>query len=269
MDLKLKGKSVLVTGASKGIGKAIAEAFANEGARVALTARSKSELESLADAIKNRGGEAIAIATDVTKESEVKRLVDQVVAQFGTIHVLVNNAGGVQDGFPKFEDLSDDDWFRTFDVNLFATVRVTRAVLPHMRKQKWGRIINMGSEVALQPDSDMPHYAASKSAILSLSKSLSRAYARDGILVNAISPGMIVTSAVEDMARETSQRLGITIPEVYSRFLSRRRPFQVLGRPGDPEEVAAVVVFLASEAASFMTGTNVRIDGGAVGSVVS
>lgn len=267
MDLKLKGKSVLVTGASKGIGKAIAEAFAAEGARVALTARSKRELENLATTIQDRGGEAIAMTADVTKAAEINALIEYVVAQFGSIHVLVNNAGGVQDGFPKFEELSDDDWVRTFDVNLFSTVRLTRAVLPYMRQQQWGRIINMGSEVALQPDADMPHYAASKAAILNLTKSLSKACARDGILVNAISPGVIATPAVEEMAAETARRLGTSVAEVLARFLAKRRPHLELRRPGVAEEVAAVVLFLASEAASFMTGTNVRIDGGAVASV--
>jgi 3-oxoacyl-[acyl-carrier protein] reductase len=115
MDLKLKGKSVLVTGASKGIGQAIAEAFAAEGARVALTARSKNDLERLVATIQDRGGEAIAIAADVTNPTEVHALIEYVVAQFGTIHVLVNNAGGVQDGLPKFDDVSDADWLRTFE----------------------------------------------------------------------------------------------------------------------------------------------------------
>ena len=267
MDLKLKGKSVLVTGASKGIGKAIAEAFAAEGARVALTARSKNELESLAAAIHDRGGEAIAKAADVTNPAEVHALIEYVIAQFGTVHVLVNNAGGVQDGFPKFDDVSDADWLKTFDVNLFSAVRLTRGVLPYMRRQHWGRIINMSSELALQPDADMPHYAAAKAAILNLTKSLSKACASDGILVNAVSPSVIATPSVEEMAEETAKRMGISAAEVLARFLAKRRPHLELRRPGAVEEVAAVVLFLASESASFMTGTNVRIDGGAVASV--
>lgn len=267
MDLKLTGKSVLVTGASKGIGQSIAEAFAAEGARVALAARSTQDLERVAAAINSSGGEAIACPTDLTNPAEVQALVDQVSAHFGSIQVLVNNAGGVIDGFPKFDTLSDEDWFKTFDVNLFSTVRLTRAVLPHMRQQKWGRIINVASELALQPDGDMPHYAASKAAILNLTKNISKEYALDGILINAVSPGMIATPAVEEMATETAKRMGITAAEVLTRFATKRRPHLELRRPGQPDEVAAAVLFLASEAASYITGTNIRIDGGSVATI--
>jgi NAD(P)-dependent dehydrogenase (short-subunit alcohol dehydrogenase family) len=267
MDLKLTKKSVLVTGASKGIGQAIAEAFAAEGARVALAARSAPDLERIAAAINDNGGEAIACPTDLTRPAEVQALVDKTIAAFGAIHVLVNNAGRVVDGFPKFEALSDEDWFKTFDVNLFSTVRLTRAVLPQMRRQKWGRIINIASELALQPDGDMPHYAASKAAILNLTKNISKEYALDGILINAVSPGMIATLAVEEIATETAQRLGISTAEVLSRFVTKRRPHLELRRPGRSEEVAAIVLFLASEAASYITGTNIRVDGGSVAGI--
>ncbi len=267
MDLKLTKKSVLVTGASKGIGEAIAHAFAAEGARVTLAARSTHDLERVANAITNNGGDAIACPTDLTNPVAVQALVDTVIARFGAIHVLVNNAGGVVDGFPKFDALSDEDWFKTFDVNLFSMVRLTRAVLPLMRQQKWGRIINIASELALQPDGDMTHYAAAKAAILNMTKNLSKAYALDGVLINAVSPGMIATPAVEEMATETAKRMGITMTEVLSRFVTKRRPHLALRRPGQSEEVAAVVLFLASEAASYITGTNVRVDGGSVAGV--
>ena len=267
MDLHLRKKTVLITGASKGIGEAIAHAFAVEGARIALAARSVPALERVATAIHNAGGEALACPTDLTNAAEVQALVDNVIARFGSIHVLVNNAGGVVDGFPKFENLSDEEWFKTFDVNLFSTVRLTRAVLPHMRQQKWGRIINIASELALQPDGDMPHYAAAKAAILNLTKNISKEYALDGILINAVSPGMIATPAVQEMATETGKRLGVSAADVLTRFVTKRRPHLELRRPGQSEEVAAVVLFLASEAASYITGTNIRVDGGSVASI--
>jgi 3-oxoacyl-[acyl-carrier protein] reductase len=267
MDLKLTQKSVLVTGASKGIGEAIAKAFAAEGARVVLAARSAQDLTRVATDLNNQGSEALACPTDLTNPAEVQALVDTAIARFGSIDVLVNNAGGVVDGFPKFETLSDEDWFKTFDVNLFSMVRLTRAVLPHMRLRKWGRIINIASELALQPDGDMTHYAAAKAAILNMTKNLSKAYALDGVLINAVSPGMIATPAVEEMATETAQRLGITMTEVLTRFVTKRRPHLALRRPGQAEEVAAVVLFLASEAASYITGTNIRVDGGSVAGV--
>jgi 3-oxoacyl-[acyl-carrier protein] reductase len=266
MNLGLQEKVVLVTGASKGLGKAIAEAFAAEGSRVALTARNQRELEQIVQEIQQRDGQAIALAADLTNANAVNHLVTETIAHFGTVHVLVNNAGSIG-RFAAFEELSDDDWANLFNVNLFSAVRITRAVLPAMRKQHWGRIINMASESGIQPDPEMPHYNTSKAAMINLTKSLSKAYAKDGILVNTISPAFIKTPLVEHMLADQAAIKRITVQQAEEEFLCHNRPHIELGRAGKPEEVAAAVVFLASEAASFITGANLRVDGGSVASV--
>jgi 3-oxoacyl-[acyl-carrier protein] reductase len=266
MNLGLQEKVVLVTGASKGLGKAIAEAFAAEGSRVALTARNQRELEQIVQEIQQRDGQAIALAADLTNANAVNHLVAETIAHFGTVHVLVNNAGSIG-RFAAFEELSDDDWANLFNVNFFSAVRITRAVLPAMRKQHWGRIINMASESGIQPDPEMPHYNTSKAAMINLTKSLSKAYAKDGILVNTISPAFIKTPLVEHMLADQAAIKRITVQQAEEEFLCHNRPHIELGRAGKPEEVAAAVVFLASEAASFITGANLRVDGGSVASV--
>ena len=266
MNLGLQEKVVLVTGASKGLGKAIAEAFAAEGSRVALTARNQRELEQIVQEIQQRDGQAIALAADLTNANAVNHLVAETIAHFGTVHVLVNNAGSIG-RFAAFEELSDDDWANLFNVNLFSAVRITRAVLPAMRKQHWGRIINMASESGIQPDPEMPHYNTSKASMINLTKSLSKAYAKDGILVNTISPAFIKTPLVEHMLADQAAIKRITVQQAEEEFLCHNRPHIELGRAGKPEEVAAAVVFLASEAASFITGANLRVDGGSVASV--
>lgn len=266
MKLGLKEKVVLVTGASKGIGKAIAVAFAAEGSRVVLNARNQQELEQAVQEIRQSGGYALALAADVTSASEVQRLAQQTVERFGTVHVLVNNAGGAG-GFASFEELSDEDWINVFNLNVLSAVRMTRALLPFMKQQKWGRIINIASESGIQPDPFMPHYNAAKAAVINLTKSLSKAYASDGILVNTVSPAFIKTPLVEQLLAAQAQEQGVTPQKAEQAFLRQNRPHIELGRPGTPEEVASAVVFLASEAASFITGANLRVDGGSVASV--
>ena len=266
MNLGLKEKVVLVTGASRGIGKAIAEAFAAEGSNVVLNARNQQELEQVAQEVQRSGGNVLALAADVMKADEIQHLAQQAIARFGTIHVLVNNVGGA-DAFASFEELSDEDWIHVFHLNVLSTVRLTRAILPSMQQQKWGRIINISSESGTQPDPFMPHYNVAKAAINNLTKSLSKAYAQDGILVNTVSPAFIKTPLIEQLFATQAKERGITPQEAEQAFLRQNRPHIELGRPGTPEEVAAAVVFLASEAASFIDGSNLRVDGGSVASI--
>jgi NAD(P)-dependent dehydrogenase (short-subunit alcohol dehydrogenase family) len=179
---------------------------------------------------------------------------------------LVNNAG-ILGSFSPFEDLTDDEWFQVFNLNLFSVVKITRAVLPYMTQQNWGRIINMASENGLQPDAAMPHYSATKAALLNLTKSLSKGYGQHGILVNSVSPAFIKTPMVEAMLNQIAQEKSFTAQEAEAYFLKENRPHIELKRGGTSPEVAAAVVFLASEAASFIVGTNLRVDGGSVASI--
>jgi 3-oxoacyl-[acyl-carrier protein] reductase len=267
MELGLKGKIVLVTGASKGIGKAIAAGFAAEGSKVAITARHTEELQRAAREIsQSTGAEVIGIAADMSKAADITRAVEEVVKRFGTVQVLVNNAGGVG-AFAGFQDLTDNDWLDILNLNLLSAVRATRAVLPHMQRQKWGRIVNISSESGSQPDAFMPHYNASKAAMNNLTKSLSKAYATDGILVNTVSPAFIMTPLVADMLQKLAKEQGTSPEKVAAQFLEKNRPHIELKRPGESEEVASAVVYLASEQASFITGANLRVDGGSVASV--
>jgi 3-oxoacyl-[acyl-carrier protein] reductase len=266
VDLGLQNKVALVTGGSKGIGKAIALGLAREGCNVALCARNAKELDAAALEIKQSGGVALPIKANVMSANDVARLVEETTKQFGTIHILVNNAGGV-DKFASFEEATDEDWINALNLNLLSCVRVTRAVLPNMQKQKWGRIINISSESGTQPDAFMPHYNASKAAMDCLSKSLSKAFGKDGILVNTVSPAFIRTPLANEFFSKQAETKGISLEEALNQFRREFRPNIVLGRAGLSEEVAAVAVFLASEAASFITGSNYRVDGGSVASI--
>ena len=267
MDSDLKDKVALVTGSSKGIGRSIAFALAREGCKVVVSARDSQLVDKTAAEIrKSNTGPAHGIAADVTVAADVERLVSETISHFATIHILVNNAGGIG-RFGSFAELTDTEWTEIFNLNVLSAVRVTRAALPWMQKQKWGRIINISSESAVQPDAWMPHYNASKSALNNLTKSLSKAYGKEGILVNTVSPAFIRTPLVDEMLGEQARVRGITVDEAEAAFLRENRPNIVLGRSGDPDETAGIVVFLASKAASFITGSNFRVDGGSVASV--
>lgn len=269
MNLGLDGKVAIVTGASKGIGKAIALELAREGCRVTLCARGEKDLQAAAAEIGSETGSdenVLTVSTDASEAGEQEELVDQVVSRFGTVNILVNNAGGVLHRLP-FHDLTDEHWLEVLNLNLMSAIRLTRAVLPHMQRQGWGRIINIGSESGTQPDALKPHYNASKAALINLTKSLSKAYGEEGIMVNAVSPATTMTPAVEEILTEEMTENDVSLDEAEAAFVEETRPNIVAGRLGRPEEVAAMVAFLASERASFITGANYRVDSGSVASI--
>ncbi|MGH9738222.1 MAG: SDR family NAD(P)-dependent oxidoreductase [Candidatus Acidiferrales bacterium] len=269
MELGLKGKVALVTGSSKGIGFAIAQALAREGCKTVINGRNASDLDSAAAQIRQAGGSPAAVhtvASDVAVPGGAERAVAETISHFGAIHILINNAGGIG-RFGAFAGLTDDEWLQIFQLNVMSAVRASRAALPHMQRQKWGRIINISSESGTQPDALMPHYNASKSALNSLTKSLSKAYGADGILVNAVSPAFIRTPLVEEMLANQAKQRGVSVDEAERIFVREFRPNIVFGRAGRPDETAGIVVFLASEQASFITGSNFRVDGGSVASL--
>ena len=245
-DLGLEGKVALVTGASKGIGRAIALELASRGAHVVVNYNS-SELEgvALSEEISKLGVKSLALQADVCILEEVNSLVDIVNEQWDGIDILVNNAGIISDGL--LVRMSDEAWDKVMGVNLNGTFYCTRAVLRGMVRNRWGRIINIGSVVGIRGNFGQTNYSASKAAILGFSKSLAKEVATRNITVNVVTPGYISTETVADLTEDQKARIMTWIPQ---------------GHFGESKDVADMVGFLASEKASYVTGQVISVDGG-------
>ena len=260
MQLGLAGRAVVVTGASQGIGREIALAFAGEGADVVLVARSDDNLRAVAREIEDAGAKAEVVALDVTEAGAGTRVVDAALSRFGRIDILVNNAGK---GAPKrLLELDDDEWRAAFELNFLSAVRLARACVPHMQRAGWGRIVNIASRVGREPDAYFGPYGAAKAALINVSKTFANAFSKDGVLTNCVVPGLIRTQAVEESAEVSAAATGKTVDEVFAATLAKR-PIPA-GRIGLPADVAGLVVFLASEQASWITGACLTVDGGIV-----
>lgn len=264
MDLKLEGKVALVTGSSKGIGEGIAEALAREGAIVIVHGRNKDKAEEVAHNIRSQGGRAVAVVGDLTKDDEVQHLVNEAQSFVGPVDILINNAGGSG----KSEDWSttrSETWASGYDRNVLAAVRVTSRLLPNMRAAKWGRIINISSLAGLMPPSNKPDYAAAKAAMIAMTASLAKAVASEGITANTVSPGTIHSVSLDEAFRKAALTQGLASDAPWHEIEKVALPMfaQVpIGRVGTLEEIADAVAFLASPRASYITGANLRPDGG-------
>ena len=257
MELGLKGKVAVVTGGTEGIGRATAMRLAREGAKVAICARRQAPLDQTAAEIKKAGGDVLAVAADMSKSADVDRFIKAVVDRFGRIDILVNNAGTSARG--KFLEIEDKTWSDDLELKVFGAIRCTRLAVPHMKKHGGGRIVNITISSAKQPGAESYPTSVSRAAGLALTKALSKEFAPDNIRVNTVCIGKIKSGQHE--RRYT--REGKTA-ESYYKEVSKDIP---LGRVGEAEEVANVITFLVSDAASYVTGTSVNLDGGISGTL--
>ena len=245
--MNLSTRVAIVTGSGRGIGRAIALALAQHGASVIVNDVAPSSAEEVAEEIKAGGGEGIACGGDVCQSQDVSRLVQTAASTYSRVDILVNNAGITRDGL--LLELSDSDWDQVLNINLKGAFLCTRGVLRHMLKQRWGRIINIASVVALVGNAGQANYASAKAGLVALTKTTAKEVASRSITANAIAPGFIDTEMTRRLSESLKQEIVKQLP---------------IGYFGSPEDVAQAVVFLASEEARYITGQVLNVDGGMV-----
>jgi 3-oxoacyl-[acyl-carrier protein] reductase len=266
VDLGLSGRACVVTGASRGIGRVTAGMLCSEGADVLLVARSEDELVEAADecaaAGEAAGGRAESLVADVTEPVAADRITAEANERLGQLDVLVNNAGTAR--WRDLDDVPDEDWYAAWELNVMAPLRLMRAAAPKMRERGWGRIVNVSSTAAKRPSASMPEYSVAKAAELSLSRLFADRYARHNVLVNAICPGPVKSELWMDaggLLDQSKDLAGHASREEALEAAGSKRP---IGRLAEPEEIAAAIVFLCSEHASYTSGAAWSVDGGTV-----
>jgi NAD(P)-dependent dehydrogenase (short-subunit alcohol dehydrogenase family) len=259
MDLGLDNRLALVTGSTAGIGYAIAAALSAEGARAIVNGRTQAAVTKAMESIAASTGKSpLGFAGDLSQATEAERLV----RQFPEVQILVNNLGIFE---PKpFEEISDGDWQRFFDVNVLSGVRLARLYLPAMRRADWGRIIFISSESAVQIPTEMVHYGVTKTALLAVSRGLAETVAGTGITVNSVLPGPTKSRGVDDFVGALATAAGKTFAQLEKEFFEKARPTSLIRRFASPQEVASMVTYLASPLASATTGAALRVDGGVI-----
>ena len=262
MDLGLAGRRAIITGGSKGLGKAIASELLAEGAAVTICSRNADELNATADELKKlaaegdaRVGSVIAMACDVTAPGQVADFIESAVSAMGGLDILINNAGGARPG--QFGTLTDEDWQADIEVKLFSQIRCTRAALPHLRRSEAPRVININAVYARYPDPAFLASSVNRASCLSLSKALSMELGKEGILVNSVNIGLVETPQWQNIHRRRAPDM--PAEEFFDTLAAAEVP---LGRFGQPDEVAGLVTFLASDRASYIAGASIDVAGG-------
>jgi 3-oxoacyl-[acyl-carrier protein] reductase len=263
MDLELKGKVAVVGGASKGLGRACADVLAEEGAKVALCSRTKAELESAAQQIREKtGADVLALAGDLDQESTVRDLIATTVARFGRLDILVNNSGGPP--LARAVSATEEQWATAVQRSLLFFARMSREAIPHLKRSGGGRIINILASTVYQPIPNLALSGATRMGVVAFAKSLADEVGRDGILVNNVCPGSILSERMLSNVTSRAKELGISVDAA----LAQRAAETAVGRVGEPREMAYLVAFLASGKSSYITGTTMLVDGGLVRSVL-
>jgi 3-oxoacyl-[acyl-carrier protein] reductase len=266
VDLGLKGRSCVVTGASRGIGQETARLLCAEGADVLLVGRNEERLEAAreeaANAGADAGGRAEALTLDVTDEEAGEQMVAGAAEHFGGVDVLVNNAGAAQ--WRHIDDVPDEDWYAQYELNVMAPLRAMRATAPSMAERGWGRIVNVCSTAGKRPSAAMPEYSVAKAAELSLSRLFADRYAKQGVLVNAICPGPVEAEMWMEPGGLLDQSHRMSSAESREAALAEAGAKRPIGRLAEVGEIAAAIVFLCSERASYVAGAAWSVDGGTV-----
>ena len=263
MDLELKGKVAVIGGASKGLGRACADVLAEEGAKVALCSRTKADLETAALQIREKtGADVLALAGDLDQERTVRDLIATTVARFGRLDILVNNSGGPP--LARAVSATEEQWATAVQRSLLFFARMSREAIPHLKHSGRGRIINVLASTVYQPIPNLALSGATRMGVVAFAKSLADEVGRDGILVNNVCPGSILSERMLSNVTSRAKELGISVDAA----LAQRAAETAVGRVGDPREMAYLVAFLASSRSSYITGTTMLVDGGLVRSVL-
>lgn len=261
MDLGIKGRTAVITGAAGDIACATARFLLDEGVNLVLTDIDEDELSTAAEKLGGRGDTIKTVVADLTTQEGTDKLEK---AAGGTADILVHAAGVTGAKGDPLEEITDEEWEHAWQTDFMSAVRVARTFVPKMAERGWGRVVYVTSENAAQPYPDEMVYNAAKASLLSFVKGTAQVYAPKGVCINAVAPAFIETDMTDGMMEKRAEELGVNMEEAVQSFLEEERPYLVLERRGKPKEVAAVMAFLCSEHASYVVGSNYRVDGGAV-----
>ncbi len=256
MDLGLKGKVAIIGGSSKGLGRSCAVSLAKEGVNIVICANGKDTLKETADFIRGLGVSVLALEVDMSSKEDNYRIVDETIKKFGKIDILINNSGGPPAG--TFYDFKEKDWGKAFNSVLMYVIRLCQLVIPYMKNNEWGRIINLTSLFVKEPDENLILSSIFRSGVVSMAKSLSRDLIKSNITINNICPGPFKTDRVIELIKKTAEQKKMTITEIEAEAIKN----MPLGRYQNPKELGDLVAFLCSELACGITGTTLQIDGG-------